>query len=292
MRIAADFLKRFTPNADVYVPSPTWGNHIPIMQDAGFKVNTYSYYDAKSIALDEEKFFNDIKNAPNNSIFLFHVCAHNPTGVDPSREQWKVASDICKEKGHFVLFDMAYQGFASGDPENDVWPVRHFIEQGHTPIICQSFAKNFGLYGERAGALHIVTEGKTQTENVDSQLKILIRPHYSNPPIHGARIVSTVLSDPQLTSQWRTEVKGMADRIIKMRTELVSDLKEVGSKRDWSHITKQIGMFCFSGLTPEQCDKLASEHHIYMTRNGRISMAGVTSSTVRYLAESIHNVTK
>lgn len=293
LRIGTDFLRRFMPeNKTVYLPNPTWGNHIPIAKDAGFEVASYRYYDASTIGLDEQGLLQDVDAAPAGSIFLFHVCAHNPTGVDPTQEQWKKISAVCKKKGHFVFFDMAYQGFASGDPERDVWPVRHFIEQGHRPLIAQSFAKNFGLYGERIGAVHIMTDSATESHCVDSQLKIIIRPHYSNPPIGGARLVSTILQDPELTSQWRTDVKVMADRIIKMRELLVQHLKQAGSKRDWSHVTKQIGMFCYSGLTPEQCDELASKYHIYMTRNGRISMAGVTSSTVEYLAKSIAEVTK
>jgi len=293
LRVGTDFLRRFLPeNKNVYLPNPTWGNHIPIAKDAGFGVQSYRYYDANTIGLDENGLLEDIDAAPSGSIFLFHVCAHNPTGVDPTHAQWKKMSELCKKKGHFVFFDMAYQGFASGDPEHDVWPVRHFIEEGHRPMIAQSFAKNFGLYGERIGALHILTDGATESACVDSQLKILIRPHYSNPPVAGARLVSTILHDAELTAQWRKDVKVMADRIIKMRALLVQHLKQAGSKRDWSHVTKQIGMFCYSGLTPEQCDELASKYHIYMTRNGRISMAGVTSSTVEYLAKSIAEVTK
>lgn len=293
LRIGTDFLRRFLPeNKNVYLPNPTWGNHIPIAKDAGFDVQSYRYYDANTIGLDENGMLADIDAAPTGSIFLFHVCAHNPTGVDPTQEQWKKISEVCKKKGHFIFFDMAYQGFASGDPERDVWPVRHFIAQGHRPIIAQSFAKNFGLYGERIGALHILTDGATESACVDSQLKIIIRPHYSNPPISGARLVSSILSDSELTSQWRKDVKVMADRIIKMRSLLVQNLQAAGSTRDWSHVTKQIGMFCYSGLTPEECDELASKFHIYMTRNGRISMAGVTSSTVEYLAKAIAEVTK
>jgi aspartate aminotransferase len=293
LRIGTDFLRRFLPEVkNVYLPNPTWGNHIPIANDAGFGVSSYRYYDASTIALDQQGLYEDIDTAPNGSIFLFHVCAHNPTGVDPTQEQWTKISEICKKKGHFIFFDMAYQGFASGDPERDVWPVRHFIEQGHRPLIAQSFAKNFGLYGERIGAVHIMTDGATESACVDSQLKIIIRPHYSNPPIGGARLVNAILSDAELTAQWRKDVKVMADRIIKMRELLVKNLKAAGSKRDWSHVTKQIGMFCYSGLTPAECDELASKYHIYMTRNGRISMAGVTSSTVEYLAKSIAEVTK
>jgi len=200
-------------------------------------------------------------------------------------------STLIKEKQHFALFDSAYQGFASGDPDRDAFPVRHFVKDGHCVAVCQSFAKNFGLYGERIGAFNLVGANPTETQAVESQLKILIRPMYSNPPVHGARIVSTILSDSDLTTLWRKEVKVMADRIITMRKKLSDGLKELGSKRDWAHIVNQIGMFCYSGLTPEQVDKLAQEYHIYMTRNGRISMAGVSSKNVNYLAKAIHTVT-
>jgi len=196
-----------------------------------------------------------------------------------------------KKKNHFPFFDSAYQGFASGDVDKDAWAIRHFIEQGLTPAVAQSFAKNLGLYGERIGAVHFVTSTPSEAVNIESQLKILIRPMYSNPPKFGASLVSTVLNDPGLRKEWFAEVKEMADRIITMRQDLLDNLKDAGSKRDWKHITEQIGMFCYSGLTPEQVDRLANEFHIYMTRNGRISMAGVTSRNVQYLADSMHKVT-
>jgi len=297
LRVGADFMKRHLnlPNetkSTVWLPDPTWGNHIPIYKDAGFNVKHYKYYDSKTCGLNWDGFRNDIQSAPKNSIILLHACAHNPTGVDPSPEQWTQLSKICKERDHFIFFDLAYQGFASGDPEKDAQPVRQFIKDGHNVGISQSFAKNFGLYGERVGALSFLTEDAKQAEAVESQLKILVRPQYSNPPITGARIVATVLGDPALNQQWRKEVKIMADRIIGMRQKLVSNLKTAGSTRNWSHITNQIGMFCYTGLTPEQVDRLANEFHIYLTRNGRISVAGVTSGNVEYLAQSIHAVSK
>jgi len=295
LRVGADFLKRHISlpsdtKGSVWLPTPTWGNHNNIYKDSGLSFKNYKYYDPSTCGLDFNGMKEDVKNAPKNSIFLFHACAHNPTGVDPTLDQWKELSQICKEKDHFVIFDMAYQGFASGDPERDSAPVRYFIEQGHNPMICQSYAKNFGLYGERVGSLTLLCENPKEAEAVESQLKILVRPMYSNPPIHGARIVSTILGDEKLTSLWRKEVKSMADRIISMRAKLVENLKANGSKRDWSHITSQIGMFCYTGLTPEQVDKLTSEYHVYLTRNGRISVAGVTTSNVGYLAESITKV--
>jgi len=197
-----------------------------------------------------------------------------------------------KKKGHFVLFDSAYQGFASGDPVRDAFAVRAFIQDGHTVAVCQSFAKNFGLYGERVGAFHVVAETAQKKEELLSQLLILVRPMYSNPPVYGSKLIQTILEDAKLTELWSKEVKVMADRIILMRDLLVQNLKDLGSKRDWSHITNQIGMFCYSGLSGEQVDQLKDKWHIYMTRNGRISMAGVTSGGVRYLAEAIHDVSK
>lgn len=297
LRIGANFIKRWinVPENNknmIWLPDPTWGNHIPIFKDAGFLVRYYSYYDPKTCGLNFEGLVKDIKNAPDSSLFLFHACAHNPTGVDPTPEQWKEISQICKKKNHFVFFDLAYQGFASGNPEKDASAVRQFISDGHKITISQSFAKNFGLYGQRTGALTILTDNPGESESVDSQLKILIRPMYSNPPLHGARIVSTVLKDPELNQLWRQEVKEMADRVITMRERLVGHLKELGSKHDWSHITNQIGMFCYSGLKPEQVDKLAQDYHVYLTRNGRISIAGISSKNVEYLAKAIHEVTK
>jgi len=297
LRLAGDFLHRFIDlpgdnKKTIYLPNPTWGNHIPIFKDAGLQTKTYKYYDEKTFGLDFDGLKGDMKGAPNNSMFLFHACAHNPTGVDPNQSQWKEISKIAKEKGHYVFVDLAYQGFASGDPEKDAFSVRTLINDGHNIGIAQSFAKNFGLYGERIGALTFITQDLKEAESVESQLKIMIRPMYSNPPIYGARVIGTILNDAKLTSQWRTEVKAMADRIITMREKLVSHLKGFGSKKDWSHITNQIGMFCYTGLKPEQVDKLTNEHHIYLTRNGRISVAGLSSRNVEYVAKAIHEVTK
>jgi len=201
-------------------------------------------------------------------------------------------SQLFKKKGHHALFDSAYQGFASGDPERDAQAIRIFVEDGHLVSVCQSFAKNFGLYGERVGAFNIVTATPQEAQAVESQLKILIRPMYSNPPIYGARVVSTILGDQDLTALWRVEVKMMAERIIGVRSKLVDELKALGSTRDWRHITDQIGMFCFTGMTPQQVDRIIAEHSVYLTKNGRISMAGVTSKNVAYLAKAMHSVTK
>jgi len=291
LRLAGQFLKRFLPNTDIYLPEPTWGNHKPIFKDSGYNLKSYTYYDGKG-GLDFEGFKKDIRAAPDHSVILLHACAHNPTGVDPSPQQWKELSKIFLQKGHFPLIDSAYQGFASGDPVKDALPIRYFLDDGHQILVCQSFAKNFGLYGERIGALHVVSGSVEETQKILSQLLILIRPMYSNPPIYGARVIAEIFNDKDLSKEWYREVKVMADRIISMRQQLVEQLKKLGSKRDWSHITNQIGMFCYSGLTADQVKTLKEKWHVYMTSDGRISMAGVSSDKVKYLAEAIHDVSK
>ncbi|RDY10190.1 Aspartate aminotransferase, mitochondrial [Mucuna pruriens] len=291
-RLFAAFQQRFHPNTQIYIPVPTWANHHNIWRDAGVPIKTFRYYHPESRGLDFAGLMDDIKNAPDGSFFLLHACAHNPTGVDPSEEQWREISSRIKAKGHFPLFDMAYQGFASGDPERDAKAIRIFLEDGHLIGLAQSYAKNMGLYGQRAGCLSLLCENEKQAMAVKSQLQRIARPMYSNPPVHGALIVSTVLGDPELKKLWLKEVKVMADRIIGMRTTLRENLEKRGSPLPWQHITNQIGMFCYSGLTPEQVDRITNEFHIYMTRNGRISMAGLNTGNVAYVANAIHEITK
>lgn len=219
-RLVGDFWKRFgaeTGGAHIYLPNPTWGNHLNIFKDAGLETRKYSYLDANKTGLDHAAMLEDVAAAPAGSLFLLHACAHNPTGVDPSLEQWKELSQAFKAKGHIAFFDSAYQGFASGDAEHDAAAIRLFVDDGHPILLGQSFAKNFGLYGERVGALSFVCADKDEKARVESQLKILVRPMYSNPPVYGARIVAEVLKDPELWAQWSAECKGMAHRIIDMR---------------------------------------------------------------------------
>lgn len=226
------------------MPVPSWGNHTPIFRDSGLEVRGYRYFDKKTVGLDFEGLKTDLLAAPEQSIVLLHACAHNPTGIDPTQEQWAQISDIVKERKLFPFFDMAYQGFASGSTSRDAFAVRHFVSQGHHIALAQSFAKNMGLYGERVGAFSLTTTDPDEKARVDSQLKIVIRPTYSNPPLHGARIANKILGDKALYTQWESEVKGMADRIISMREKLYSalthDLKTPG---EWGHIKSQIGMF-------------------------------------------------
>ncbi|KAH7117028.1 mitochondrial aspartate aminotransferase-like protein [Dendryphion nanum] len=292
LRIGGAFLERFFPgDKTIYIPNPSWANHSAVFKDSGLKVEKYRYYNKDTIGLDFEGLIEDIKSFPKGSIVLLHACAHNPTGVDPTEEQWVKIADAVKEGGHFPFFDMAYQGFASGDTNKDAFALRHFIKEGLRPVLAQSFAKNMGLYGERVGAFSVVTESADEKKRVDSQIKILVRPLYSNPPVHGARIASEILNDSALNKQWLGEVKDMADRIITMRALLKENLEKLGSKHDWSHITSQIGMFAYTGLKPEQMDVLAKEHSVYATKDGRISVAGITSGNVKRLAEAIFKVT-
>ncbi|EPB77739.1 aminotransferase, class I/II [Ancylostoma ceylanicum] len=266
--------------------------NLSLLRFAGVDVKNYRYYDKNTCGFDESGALADIAAIPKGSIILLHACAHNPTGVDPTRDQWKKISEICKKNELFVFFDMAYQGFASGDVDGDAFAVRYFIEQGHNICLAQSFAKNMGLYGERVGAYSVICEKPEEAARVASQLKILIRPMYSNPPINGARIVTKILTDPALHKQWLVDVKGMADRIISMRKQLRDLLAKEGSTRNWQHITDQIGMFCFTGINPQQVEKLIKEHSVYLTKDGRISVAGISSNNVGYLAKALHAVTK
>ncbi|CAM9546945.1 unnamed protein product [Laminaria digitata] len=291
-RVAGDLFARFRgAGSAIYLPNPTWGNHIPIFKNAGLDVRKYRYYDPKTVGLDFEGLLADVRAAEDESIFLLHACAHNPTGVDPTREQWAELSKLMKSKKQIAFFDCAYQGFASGDAEKDAWAIRRFVDDGHCLVLAQSFAKNFGLYGERIGALSVVCNDADEAARVASQLKLVIRPMYSSPPVYGARLVAEILSDEALSEEWTAECKDMADRIMAMRSSLRSHLEGLKSSRSWEHITDQIGMFCYTGLTQEEVLKIRKDSHIYFTNDGRISMAGITSSNVEYVAQSIYAIT-
>jgi aspartate/tyrosine/aromatic aminotransferase len=262
------------------------------MKHAGVTDKAYRYWDAKNRNLNLAGMLEDLASAPDGSVILLHAAAHNPTGVDPTKDQWDQIMDVCLKKNHICWFDSAYQGFATGDLETDAYALRRFTDSGCNIILSQSFAKNFGLYGERIGTLSIVCGTKEAVPAVMSQLDVLIRNLYSNPPKHGANVVRTVLSDPELYQEWRDELRAMSHRIIDMRTALKAELDRLGTPGNWDHVVSQIGMFSFTGLTPEQSDAMVDKHHVYMLRNGRISMAGVTSKNVEYLASSMHEVTK
>ncbi|KAL3782079.1 hypothetical protein ACHAW5_000700 [Stephanodiscus triporus] len=290
LRVFGETLATFG-HKHIYVPDPTWGNHIPIFKNAGLEVRKYRYYDNDSCSLDFSNLIDDMRAMPEGSCILLHACAHNPTGMDPTVDQWKEISNVAMEKNLLPFFDSAYQGFASGDARKDAAAVRMFVEDGHNIAVVQSFSKNFGLYGQRIGALSVVAADPEEAKRVLSQLKVHIRPSYSNPPRHGARIVTKILSDPEKTNDFVHQCMGMAKRIDGMRYELRQALEDLGSGRSWDHVTSQIGMFAYSGLTKDQVVALREKHHIYCTLDGRISMAGVTSNNVEYIARAIHDVT-
>ncbi|RPD66312.1 aspartate aminotransferase [Lentinus tigrinus ALCF2SS1-7] len=288
--LGALFLSKFYHWNDkrVYVSDPTWVNHHQIFPLVGIPVSTYPYYDPQTIGLAFPAFLEALKKAAPRSVFLLHACAHNPTGVDPTREQWGQIADVMLEKGHYAFFDSAYQGFASGNLDNDAWAVREFVRRDVPLLVCQSFAKNAGLYGERIGALHVVSPSKEAATRIKSQLSVLARSEISNPPAHGARLVSLILNDPELFEEWKRDIKTMSGRIIEMRKELHRLLtEELKTPGNWDHIVNQIGMFSFTGISPTQSKALVEKAHIYLTSNGRISMAGLNSHNIRYFAESL-----
>ena len=255
--LGADFLFRFANYGPVYISNPTWANHRAIFELAGFEdVREYPYWDPKTKGLDLDGMLSSFKDAPEKSILLLHPCAHNPTGIDPTLDQWKQIAQVAREKNHIIFFDSAYQGFASGDLDKDAQAVRYFIDEGFECLIAQSYAKNFGLYNERIGCLSVVTKNKEGAAEASSQLCKIIRGNYSNPPAFGARIVSTVLNDSQLREEWLLlsylrvqQLKSMANRIIEMRQALFSNLTSLKTPGQWNHIVDQIGMFSFTGLT-------------------------------------------
>ncbi|CAK5277744.1 unnamed protein product [Mycena citricolor] len=294
--LGALFLSRFYQwgsEKKVWLSNPTWANHFAILKNVGIEPVEYPYYDPKTIGLDYDGFLNTLKTAPERSVFLLHACAHNPTGVDPTQEQWGAIADVMLAKKHYAFLDCAYQGFASGDLDKDAWAVRFFVDKGVALLICQSFAKNAGLYGERVGALHIVSPTQETAAKVKSQLSVLQRSEISNPPTHGARIVSLILNDPIMFEAWKRDIQTMAGRIIEMRKELFRLLtEELHTPGNWDHIVKQIGMFSFTGITPAQSKALISECHVYLTANGRISMAGLNTKNIRYFAECLDLVVR
>lgn len=276
----------------VWFSTPTWGNHHLIFNQAGFNIKQYPYWNAATRSLDFDGMKRALLSANAGDTVLLHACAHNPTGMDPSREQWKQIADIVKSRKLFVFFDSAYQGFATGNLDNDAWPVRYFIQLGIDCLVAQSFSKNMGLYGERVGCIHVV-QNNANTEDIhkiEGELASLIRSEFSSAPAWGARIATAILTTPELYESWKADITTMADRIKLMRSTLRNRLEELNTPGTWEHIVHQIGMFSFTGLTPEQVAKLEKVYHVYMTANGRMSMAGLNSHNVKYVAEAINAV--
>lgn len=272
---------------DIYVSDPSWGNHkLMIDRIPGVKFKQYPYYNSQTMAVDVDAMCKTLEEAAEGSVVLLHACAHNPTGIDPSRDDWVKIAAVCQKKNLLVIFDLAYLGYASGDYNEDAWSIRYFADLGMEFFVCQSFAKIMGLYSERVGALHFVGATSEIAHKCLSQMKIIVRSIYSNPPSHGARIASLCLNNRDLRIEWEDCLKEMHARIRRARTYLHTALKMANVPGNWDHILSQNGMFSYTGLTKAQCEVLIEKHHIYLLKSGRISMCGVTESNAKYVAES------
>jgi len=289
LKIGADFLKRMLPDAVVAISNPSWENHRALFESAGYPVQNYRYYDAASHGIDRSGMFEDLKNLPPRSIVVLHACCHNPTGVDLQPEDWKQILEILRVNGHVPFIDMAYQGFGDGI-EEDAAAVRLFAESGMSFFVSSSFSKSFSLYGERVGALSMVTGSRDESIRVLSQIKRVIRTNYSNPPTHGATVVSAVLHNPELRSMWETELSEMRTRIRDMRLTMVRQLAEKGAKQDFGFVAQQRGMFSYSGLTTAQVERLRVEFGVYAIGTGRICAAALNQGNLDYVTDAIVQV--
>lgn len=291
LRIAADFLSRRTKTKRIWVSDPTWPNHKSIFQAAGLEVREYSYYDAENHNLNFDALVNSLSKVQAGEAVLFHGCCHNPTGIDPTTEQWQILADLSLKNSWLPIFDLAYQGFGQG-LEEDVVGLRIFAHSHPELLVASSYSKNFGLYNERVGAFTLIAENADIAERAFSQAKSIIRANYSNPPAHGALVVSHILSHPELREEWVDELTHMRERIHRMRQLFVKTLQEKGTQQDFSFITQQNGMFSFSGLTEQQVLALRNEFGIYIVNSGRINVAGMTLDNMSLLCESIVKVTQ
>jgi aromatic-amino-acid transaminase len=291
LKLGADFLKRFFPNSSVYISQPSWENHRQLFEAAGFKVENYPYYDAKTFGLDFEGMLAGIKKLPAGSIVLLHACCHNPTGVDLSKEQWKAVVEAFKSSDLIPFIDFAYQGFGEGI-DQDAYAVRLFAAEGIPCLISSSFSKSLSLYRERVGAMTILTANAEEAKRVLSQMKRVIRTNYSSPSSHGGQVAALILSDPQLRAEWDLEVAEMRNRIKQMRTLFVQTLAGKGVKQDFSFITRQNGMFSYTGLSKENVHRLRSEYSLYIVDSGRICLAAMNEKNLPAVCEAIAAVLK
>lgn len=291
LKLGADFLQRQAGKRMVAISNPSWENHRAIFEAAGYDVVAYPYYDPKTHGLDLDGMLQGLRDLPDGTVVILHACCHNPTGVDIAMADWVKVIDVIQQKGHVPFLDIAYQGFGS-NLEDDAAAVRLFAESGLAFLVASSFSKSFSLYGERVGALTIVTASQEETAPVLSQLKRVIRTNYSNPPTHGAKVVAAVLTTPDLYQQWEVELGEMRDRIRDMRSSLVAKLAAAGVTTDMSFIQQQRGMFSYSGLTAEQVARLADEFGIYAVSSGRICVAALNTSNIDAVANAMAAVLK
>ncbi|HEY0847464.1 MAG TPA: amino acid aminotransferase [Noviherbaspirillum sp.] len=289
LKLGADFLKRFSPNAQVWISDPSWENHRALFESAGFVVNNYPYYDAATRGVNFDGMLKALKEMPAGSIVVLHACCHNPTGADLTEDQWTDVIKVVTERGLVPFLDMAYQGFGDGIDE-DGKVVRRFADAGGPLFVSNSFSKSFSLYGERVGALSIVASSAEEAARILSQLKRVIRTNYSNPPVHGSQVVATALSTPELRKLWEDELAGMRVRIREMRQALVEKLKAKAPGHNFDFVIKQRGMFSYSGLTKAQVERLRNEYSIYAVDTGRICVAALNSRNIDSVVDAIAKV--
>ncbi|MCA9129560.1 MAG: aspartate/tyrosine/aromatic aminotransferase [Planctomycetales bacterium] len=286
LRVAADFLAKSLAPSRVWCSAPTWPNHGPIFESAGHEVKSYRYLSADRRTLDLEGMFDDLQQACPGDVVCLHACCHNPSGIDPTAQQWAAIAEQTASRKLMPLIDFAYQGFGDGLVEDQVG-IRAMAQKHAEFLLCGSFSKNFGLYSERVGTLMVAVPQVDSANSVASRIKLAVRSNYSNPPRHGAAVVATVLSDPELRRQWEDELTGMRQRIHRMRSEFVAETKRIGCATDFSFLMDQRGMFSFSGLTPLQVDWLRTEKAIYIVGSGRINVAGITPQNLETLAAAV-----
>ena len=289
LKIGADFLRRLAPEAEVWISEPSWENHRALFENAGFKVNTYPYYEPKTRGLDFAGMLGALERLPAGSIVVLHACCHNPTGVDLSREQWQQVLDVVKKRELVPFIDLAYQGFGDGI-DADGYAARLFAESYSPVFVSSSFSKSFSLYGERVGAFSLLAGSADEAARALSQIKRLVRTNYSNPPTHGGKIVATVLAAPELRALWEKELAGMRDRIKAMRKALAEKIGARSPGADFNFILAQRGMFSYTGLSKAQVERLRTEFSVYAIDTGRICVAALNSKNVDYAAEAIAKV--
>lgn len=291
LRVAADFVRRISPEATVWLSDPTWPNHPNVFGSAALQVQSYPYFEAETNGVAFDRMVAVLEAIPKGDVLLLHGCCHNPTGADLSSQQWQAVAALCAERGILPLLDFAYQGFGDGLDE-DATGVRTVADHCREFLVATSYSKNFGLYNERVGAMTLVAANSEAAEAAHSHLKICVRTNYSNPPAHGGQIVAEILGDTELRKRWEVELAEMRNRINDMRHLFVETLDQQGAVRDFSFIARQRGMFSYSGLTPEQVQALRERHSVYIVGSGRINVAGMTEANMDYLCEAIADVLK
>ncbi|KAK6454853.1 aspartate aminotransferase/Glutamic oxaloacetic transaminase AAT2/GOT1 [Scheffersomyces xylosifermentans] len=275
-----------------YLGVPSWSNYIGMIEFIGSKVTTFTHYNEKTKKIEFDAVVSALESAPANSVFLFQTCCHNPTGADYSQEQWKKIGQLLKQRDLIAVLDTAYQGFSSGDKDKDAWAIRHFYELGLEFVVCQSFSKNLGLYGERVGCVHAVVQDKEYVPNAQSTLVANFRSECSFAPAYGARLASIIFQSPELKQVWDNDVAEITERLKTIRKKVLDILTELKTPGKWDHVVEQEGLFWYSGLTPVQNDRLISEHNVYSTSIGRVNIAGLNNNNVEYFCKAIDEVVR